>query len=332
MTREEDLLRRALAVEAERVEVEARALGEIRERIATRRARWWHRLRLPWRGTLFAGAAVAFAAGAAAVVALVALAPPRPAPEPVPPASVGVSAAAPGTAGLPLYYLGRGAGHPLYREFRSLPAGGGAAGRVTAAVTAILSGPAPADPDYTSPWPAGARVRAAGVDGGTATVDLAGAGAGPADPVTARQGVQQLIWTATAANTGTTGVRLLLDGRPATTLWGVPASGVLHRGAAVDVLAPVWLIDPQQGAEVGRAFEVRVAGIVFEGTVQVRVRDASGAVVRQRTVQLDRGAPAQGEARLNLTLPSGRYTVEAYFVSQRDGSEQGLDGHAVTVR
>jgi hypothetical protein len=30
-------------------------------------------------------------------------------------------------------------------------------------------------------------------------------------------------------------------------------------------------------------------------------------------------------------LPSGRYTVEAYFVSLKDSTEHGLDDHHITV-
>ena len=53
--------------------------------------------------------------------------------------------------------------------------------------------------------------------------------------------------------------------------------------------------------------------------------------LRDDPVLLDAGAPAQGEARVTVTLPPGRYTVEAYYVSEQDGSERGLDGHDITV-
>ncbi len=107
---------------------------------------------------------------------------------------------------------------------------------------------------------------------------------------------------------------------------------MLQQAPAVEVLAPVWLIEPHQGAAVGKTFTVHVAGIVFEATMRVRVRSSSGQIVKDQTITLDNGAPAQGEATLQLTLPSGRYTVEAFFLSARDGSVQGMDDHSITVK
>ena len=211
-----------------------------------------------------------------------------------------------------MYYLGRS--RLLYREFHPLPAGdGGPAARARAAVTAMLGGGA-LDPDYASAWPAGMTVRATSVDGDVVTVDLAGAAAPDA------AATQELVWTATAAS-GTTGLRLLRDGRPA----GSPPADVLRRDPAVDVLAPVWLIDPQQGAQVAATFDVYVAAIADDATVRLRVLDPAGHVVHEQSVPLDRGAPDQGQARLTLTLPAGSYTVEVSV----GGS---TDDHSITVR
>jgi hypothetical protein len=176
-------------------------------------------------------------------------------------------------------------------------------------------------------------VNATRVDGDTVAVDLGNlpSDAGGADPATVRMSLEQLVWTATAAS-GTLRARLLVDGSGVTTFRGMPgAGGVLSRGPAVDVLAPVWVIDPQQGAQVGHAVKVRLAGSVFEGVVRLRVRTRTGAVVNDQSVRLSAGAPDRGEATLTVTLSSGGYTVEAYVVSARDGSEQYLDGHQITV-
>src|SRR5262249_28156383 len=160
----------------------------------------------------------------------------------------------------PVYYLGSGSsGQRLYREYHQLPVGGtSTAQRIEAAVGAMLGMPA-SDPDYRSPWPAGAQVGGGQVAGGTATVDLSGAAGGDTDPDTARTALEQLVWTVTAASVppspassgspsasqmspaspassvpgagtggathgplGLSGVVLRLDGQPATQLWGVP--------------------------------------------------------------------------------------------------------------
>jgi hypothetical protein len=76
---------------------------------------------------------------------------------------------------------------------------------------------------------------------------------------------------------------------------------------------------------------VHLAGIVWEGTVNLRVRGPGGALVAEQVVQLSVGAPALGEAHVPLTLAPGRYTVEAFFVSQKDSSVQWVDDHDFTV-
>lgn len=237
------------------------------------------------------------------------------------------------TAQLFVYYIGLDRDRPrLYREFHNRPAGdGSAAARTRAALTEMLDGDTALDPDYDSSWPAGARVRDVRLLADTVVVDLSGAAANPVGSEYAHQAVQQLVWTATA-NSGRDRVRVLLDGRPVTELWGhVGIPGDLRRGPAVDVLASVWLINPQQGEVVGRTFEVFVDGTVFEATVNIRVRQGA-AVVKETFITVSGGAPARGSGRLSMTLPPGAYTVEAFAFSAADGSVQHLDNHQITVR
>jgi hypothetical protein len=324
-TNVEEALRRALEARAETVPTAPDALGTIRTRIARRR--------LPVVGSrrnllVAAVAAVAVALGGGGVTVAVAGGWPhdrhRPAPAPT-----GIAHR------VAVYYLGPfRLGDQLFREFHLLPGATPApAEAVRTAVQQMLDRPAD-DPDYRSPWPSGATVRDASVDSGAITVDLAGAAthAGSVDQLTALLAVQQLVWTATAAVPGATGVRLLLDGKPVTALWGRPVpTGLLAREAAAEVLAPIWIIDPQQGTVQGRRFDVNLAGIVFEATMRLRVMDGSGKVVEDRQVLLSAGAPAQGTARVTLNLTSGRYTIEGYLISARDGTEQVIDDHQFTV-
>jgi hypothetical protein len=356
----EELLHRALSGEAEAVGVSPDALQLIRGRIERRRTRWW--VARPGALRVIGAVAAAAAVVAAVVLGIGGLLPdqrqgPRPGP-----VGAGRSAAAPvPTANLPVYYLGTGAqGQRLYREYHQVPVGGPSiAARIEAAVGAML-GLAPSDPDYRSPWPAGARVGAVSIDGSTATVDLSGAGNGPAagdaGPDAARTALEQLVWTVTAASVppaatgapgsaaatpsgptatppgGLTGVVLRLDGHAATTFWGTPLSGQpLHRRPAVDVQAPVWVIDPQQGMAQRRDFVINLAGIVPEATMRLRIRTAAGALVSDQSVHLSAGAPAVGTAAVRVSLDPGSYTVEGYVVSARDGSEQWPDEHSFTV-
>ncbi|MEO3745810.1 GerMN domain-containing protein [Plantactinospora sp. B5E13] len=266
-----------------------------------------------------------------------------PAPAPSDPATVEpVTPSAPPSSGttpdrrradLAVYYLGGPADRPrLYREFHRLwVRDGSARDRVTAAVRNMLDGPSGIDPDYRTGWPVGTDLRAVTVRSGVATVDLAGVSRHPTDGVGARLAVQQLVWTVTAVR-GVTGVRLRLDGAAVDRLWNrVDVSGVLRRAPAVDVLAPVWVVSPQHGDTVAGSFEVHLAGILPEATAQLRVSQ-DGRTVHEQVVTLSVAGPAQGEKRVRISLPPGRYTLTAYATSLADGSEQHHDDHLVTVR
>jgi hypothetical protein len=318
----EERLRDALRAQADEVETAPDALPMIRMRTAR------DRRRTGW-AMFGAAAAVATAVAAGAVV----VAGDRAGPPPVPGASASGPSGEPGPTGttgrpgkatvnLPVYFARNGR---LYREFRPVTLSpDGDVERIRAAVAMALRGES-ADPDYRTLWPAGATVRSVAVDGARVTVDLTGAGpvGGSADLA-----VQQLVYTASAAATYTSikrsdGVRILAD--------GAETGGVLRQAPMVDVQAPVWVIEPAQGAEVGKTFTVYLAGIVFEGTVNLRIRGPGGRLVDERVVQLSAGAPALGEARVPVTLPSGPYTVEAYYLSPQDGSVQWVDDHDFTV-
>ena len=220
----------------------------------------------------------------------------------------------------------------LYREFHRLAAGdGGARARTIAAVADMLTAGSARDPDYRTAWPPSARVRDVRVGDGMVTVDIGGASRNSVDSEAAHQAVQQLIWTATAAS-GQPGLRLFIDGQSVNELWGhVAVGGTLRRAAQEDVQAHVWLIDPQHGATLGRTFTVYVTGYAYEGTIHI-VALQGDRVIRQTFVTVS-GVGNFGEARTTLTLPAGRYTIEAYSDSGlTNGGKPFRDDHVVTVR
>jgi hypothetical protein len=271
-------------------------------------------------------------AGVAASVVLLSTLAPVPSPEPGPPpggSSTVVASTPPASppvpVRVPVYFSAEVDGRPvLFREYltTTMPAAGG---ELMAALNLSVQGAA-ADPDYGTRWPAGARIRQVSRSGEVASVDVTGVPSGAGDDPLA---VQQLVYTATA---------VLADlGDPATAVWvtidavEVPGVQPVTRASTVDTLAPLWLVSPQHGATVTGTFDVHLAGSVWEAAARLRVRDATGTVVSDDPVQLNAGAPQRGEAHVPLTLPPGRYTIEAYFVSAQDGSERGLDGHEITV-
>jgi hypothetical protein len=242
---------------------------------------------------------------------------------------------------LPVYYVGTQVVHregggiistaKLYREFHRKPAGDGSVTAKTRAAVVEMLRPSAYDPDYRSYWPPGSRVRSVTVNGNTVTVDLTGVRGGSPTGDRAPRTVDQLVWTVTAAS-GKPLVRLLIDGASVDRLWGVTAvRDVMRRGDAVQALGAVWLFDPQQGDHVGRTFTMRLAAInPQEGTVYVQARQGNQVVLFDY-VTMSGGAPSQAQGTITLTLPPGRYTVEAFGISMADGSQQFPDDHDITV-
>jgi len=60
---------------------------------------------------------------------------------------------------------------------------------------------------------------------------------------------------------------------------------------------------------------VNISGIVFEGSVNLRVLTPAGAVVQTKPVQLSVGAPAIGVATTTVSLRPGTYTIEVRELS-----------------
>jgi hypothetical protein len=361
----EELLRRALEARADAVEVAPDALRSIRTRIVEQTGRRRQRLVLSFASltTAVAVTVIAVVVGLGSCVPSTTPPPPGETTSPATsgPPNTGPPSTAPATSGpatsapasnpppatvrtlLPVYYVGTGTPPRLYREYHSIPVTGETLpAAITAALDEMLAND-PVDPDYWSPWLVGTNVRGVRIEGSVAVIDLAGTSGPSGTPVptpipptpVARAMIQQLVWTVTAVSAereaGLDGVRLLFEGVPRSTYWGADVSGTLHRGAYASTAAPLWVISPQEGSRVSRTFDVHLAGSVFEATARLRVRDSSGEVVSDQQVMLSAGAPAQGDAHVSLTLPPGSYTIEAYFLSAKDGTEQGLDDHSFTV-
>lgn len=221
-----------------------------------------------------------------------------------------------GPAQIPVYVLGPAGGGPrLYREFRT----GDRADPVRAAVAGLAA--APADPDYRSPWQ-GVRSSVTRA-GATATVTFAAAPA--LAGASAAVAVQEVVYTVTAADPAVTRVRVVAPGLP-----DALTATALGRGAPLDLLAPVWLLDPVDGGAGGRRMTISGTASVFEATVIVEVRRGS-AVVARTTATASVGAPGRGDWTATVTMPAGDYVVAAYEASEKDGSRVGEDTKRVRV-
>ena len=227
---------------------------------------------------------------------------------------------------VPVYWVGATPQGPrLFREFSvASPATVGPAAVAATAVDVMLHGAA-ADPAYHSGWPAGTNV--ATVSRHAATLFIALDVPVGSVPTASSLAVQQLVYTATAAQPGTQDVTLRLRSSAA-------AMTLHHVGRAPesDVIAPIWIIDPQWGATVsGSRITVTGTASVFEAQFAWQVR-RDDHLVASGTAFASVGVPQRGTFRfVTPKLPAGTYVIVAYDRSMSDGSIYAVDRAQVTL-
>ncbi len=247
-----------------------------------------------------------------------------------------------GTVALPVYLVGDTvAGPRLFREFHDTSVGAGWPERLLAALRQSAGGNAQ-DPDFRSAWSGtGGQIVKADVDEAEGRILLGVEGGEdlgqlPAEtsPDEARLAVQQLVYTAQAVVQQRLPVVFSdADGVALDSLLGVDVSPQASAAPALEVQAPVWVIAPQDGEEVGRTFTVDGRGAFFEANVSWQLLGQDGAVV-------DEGfATAQECCTLSpysfeVTAAPGDYVLRVYDadVSGGEGPGEQEDTKRVTVR
>lgn len=262
------------------------------------------------------------------------------------PAASPTAAAQPaGEMTVAVYYLvDTRRGIRLQREFRQVRR---TSTPVRSALETMLH-EAPLDRDYNSLWPRTTQVRGISRDGTTTTVDLSRAALdGRAGSEATARSVQQLVYTVTAADTTTKTVRILVEGRPVEDLWGHESlERPVGRASHIDVLAPVSIDSPNEGARVAQTFTLSGTATVFEANVQWKVTrgcapgeqcPSDRPTLRSGFVTASAGAPARGTWSVRVTLPdealqsAGYFEITAFEESAEDGSVFMQDTKVVRV-
>lgn len=283
--------------------------------------------------------ALALAAAGAAVLTGCALGPQRAPGATAPPTGPGTAGGAAVPARLPVYWVGGADGRQrLFRELRTPPEGSRAADPIAAAAE-LMTTARPEDPDYRTLWSPAERVGISTAPDGTISVDMPRRAirAGLTEEE-ARLALQQLVHTvADAARTAgllpersAPEVVLLVDGRP-----GEQVLGALDLGSPVapdqQLEAPVWLLEPQQGARTGG--RVNITGRILDGVAgcrwSVRPKDGDTATVSGGDVTSPSRGRRPAEFRAEVDLAPGEYVVT---VLGRDaGGEPVRDDKDVVV-
>lgn len=230
---------------------------------------------------------------------------------------------APDPKAIPVYYVGdTPQGDRLFREFTQ----SSGVDPLVAAAAAVTAGD-PVDPDYRTLWPSG---RFASVEQTAAAIvveveDEGWLGRGDLDRARARLAVQQLVYTLQGVIGDRLPVTVQLDGKPASTLLGVPVGAGLRTAPELDVLALVNITEPAEGSVVSGTITATGRASSFEATVPWTIEDRAGKVV------LDGFATAEGwtdklypwETEIDVSgLAPGRYT----FIARTDDPSDGEGG------
>lgn len=219
-------------------------------------------------------------------------------------------------------------GFRLYREFVRLEV---TPDPIATALRALVAG-TPKDSDYVSLWPKETKINSVVVAGNKATIDLT-LGKMNVGSEAELMAIAQLVWTATAADTKVTRVQLTVDGKVVESIAGhVDATKPFTRGLTYEVLAPVWITFPTEGARVSaQGFTLSGMASTFEANVAWKVFQ-NGKLVQQGSTLASEAAPAWKPWSVAIKgLTPGKYMFIAMEFSPKDGSLVAQDTKNATL-
>lgn len=364
----DDLVRRALAEEADRIEP-ADALPEIQARVHTQRR---PATRRPWvltAGVAAIGTAAAIGAftvlnddaktagddqfaggpgtttsatGAPSTTLPTTEAAPTPEPTEatLPPTSpkttapVGRGTPEPmRSAAVPVYWLGEKIGatsaQPTVRLYRTWTK---INGRPALEAVRIMTSKDPGDPDYYSAW-RGAQVNSVIRADGVVTVDFKHLPEAKLDEAAAHVATQQLVYTVQGAlNAPREPVQVTQQGKPGGRLFGqVDTSRPLTRAPASKVQALVWIDNLNEGQVTQSPLTVTGIAAAFEATVNWRAINLKTRAPLTGYVNTKEGQTFSPFA-IPLKLTPGEWRIEAYLISAENGSVTDTDSKTVFVK
>lgn len=89
-------------------------------------------------------------------------------------------------------------------------------------------------------------------------------------------------------------------------------------------IEPITIFTPVEGATVNHTFTVTGEASTFEANVGLRLIDPTGDEEERTSTTASEGAPGRGTWRFTFhippTAPGGRWIVEAFEASAKDGS------------
>ncbi|MBW4095168.1 MAG: hypothetical protein HIU81_07200 [Acidobacteria bacterium] len=246
------------------------------------------------------------------------------------------------TLTVPVYWLGHSNQDVyLYREF--LPSSA-ASDPIQSALNLMTEGN-PLDPDFFTPWKKPSKLGASISGSSLITVDISSdAFTKDVDAGIAQRAIAELVYTASAAaaNAGLIDknenpqVSILVDGHTDYMAFGkIKLDKPLTRD--LTLLAPVWIIDPQQDVRSTSPVTVNGRAVSADGQVQWQVNSIAGddsrTTVSSGSTPVS-GAPGQiGLFHFKLSLNPGTYEVRVWEKNDAKPSQQmAVDNKKFTVK
>ena len=234
------------------------------------------------------------------------------------------------TSAAAVYFLREGTIAPVRREVLA------SAEPERAAVAALLEGTTEdeASQGLVNAIPAGTKLLDLSIDDGIATVDLDGTFDDGGGSASMQGRVAQVVATLTRFPS-VKRVAFRLDGEPVEAIGGEgvvvdPPIGRLE----IEEQTPQILIEsPLPGDTVTSPVRLRGTANVFEATVSIEVKDATGTVILEAFTTATSGTGTRGtfDTKLNLPAVSGTVTIVTFEASAEDGRPLHVRDVQVTI-
>lgn len=272
---------------------------------------------------LLAAACIAGACGTGAVA---------PSPTPSRTASATVSPSGAPEVQATLFFVGDTLlGLRLFPEVRTIA---GDEDRALAVLRALLDDAIePLDPDHASPWAgSGSRVLSLtrSADAAVLDIELGRLNVGAEGE---QRAIDQLLWSAALADPSIEALRITVEGEPVETLAGhVDTTVAFVLGPDDEVLAPVAVLEPQEGSEIEGPVVVRGEACTFEANVAWELLDDTGERLDGGSTLASEACPVRSPWSVDLgALDPGTYTIRAAEYSAKDGALVVEDTKTFTV-
>jgi hypothetical protein len=236
------------------------------------------------------------------------------------------------SAVVPVYWLGPQTGTPKKSATRLYRTWSKVSGRPAEEAVRIMTTKQPEDPDYFSVW-RGAAVNSVTRSDGVVTVDFKQLPKTTLDADLANVATQQLIYTVQGALADdSSAVQITQHGRAGQKLFGqVDTSAPLGRAQAADVQALVWITSPSEGAVTSGKVTVQGTANAFEATVNYQLTNLKTRETKKSFTNTKEGMTFAPFA-FSVSLSPGQWQIEAYLISDADGSITNTDSKTIVVK